>query len=171
MKDIKGYEGLYSADESGNIWSHRQRKFLKPWLIGHGYEMVMFYKDKAPRKFLTHRLIALMFVPNPENLREVNHIDGERRNNRPENLEWVTSKENKRHAIALGLYANLGKNPARGEKNVMSKLTESQVIEIFRRHQNWETARALAREFGVSDTLVRAISDRRIWKHVLDKIS
>lgn len=114
MRDIEGYEGLYAACEDGKIWAYPKgnwgERFLKPWLIGHGYESVMLYKDKKPSKFLVHRLIALTFVPNPDNLPEVNHKNAERLDNRPENLEWVSSKENKQHAIALGLYKNLGQN-------------------------------------------------------------
>lgn len=116
MKDIPGYEGLYAATKDGRIWAHKKKtsdgrtvheRFLKPWLIGHGYEMVMLYKDSKPTKFLTHRLVALTYIRNPRNLREVNHKDANRLNNRPENLEWCTSKENKRHAWALGLYENV----------------------------------------------------------------
>lgn len=116
MKNIKEYDGKYRACKSGQIFSTgniRRKKggYLKPWLIGNGYEMVMLYKDNKPKKFLVHRLMAQTFIPNPNDLPEVNHIDGNRLNNRPENLEWVTSKQNKQHAHKLGLYANLGKKP------------------------------------------------------------
>ena len=166
MKDIIGYEGLYSACEDGQILGHRQGKFLKPWLIGHGYEMVMLYKDKKPRKFLTHRLIALTFVPNSQSAKEVNHKNANIRDNRPENLEWVSSKQNKQHAIALGLYKNLGKNTPKGSLNNRSKLTEQQVIEIRKRIEDGETQRGLGREYGVSGTLIRFIHLRRTWKHI-----
>lgn len=166
MRDIHGFEGLYAVCDTGNIWGHRQSKYLKPWLIGHGYEMVMLYKDKKPSKYLVHRLIAQVFIPNPENLREVNHKNANRRDNRPENLEWVSSKENKRHAIALGLYKNLGKNTPKGSNHPCSKLTEEQVVQIRSRVARGEFKRALAREYGVSDSLVRAIVTGRTWKHV-----
>lgn len=153
MKEIKGYEGLYSADESGNIWSHRQRKFLKPWIIGHGYEMVMLYKDTTPKKFLTHRLIALTFVPNPENLREVNHKDGERRNNRPENLEWVTSKENKAHAWKAGLYTH-------------RKLTDEDIREIKRLSKTGMYQKEIGLRFGIKQGYVSGIVIGKYWGHI-----
>src|SRR4051794_24589432 len=103
MKDIKGFEGLYAADNIGKIWGYRQRKYLKPWLIGHGYETVSLYREpRKNEKFLVHRLIAQTFIPNPDNLREVNHKDSNRLNNQLKNLEWVSSKENKRHAWKAG---------------------------------------------------------------------
>lgn len=175
MKDIKGYEGLYAATEEGKIWAYRKKtsdgrtvkeRFLKTWLIGHGYETVMLYKDGVSAKFLVHRLVAQTFIPNPDNLREVNHLDANKLNNRADNLEWVSSKENKRHAIALGLYENLGRNTPKGSKHPSSKLTETQVREIKKRISNGEFKRALGREYGVSDTLIRYICRGSTWKHI-----
>lgn len=167
MKNIKEFEGLYSACKNGKIWGHRQKKFLKPWLIGHGYEAVSLYrKPRKNEKFLVHRLIAQTFIPNPNNLREVNHKNSNRLDNRPQNLEWVTSKENKQHAIRLGLYKNLGKNPARGSKQGLSKLSEKQVIEIRTLRKKGISGKKIAKDFGVSDTSIYLIANRITWKHI-----
>lgn len=171
MQYIPGYEGLYSACHDGRIYAESSNKrpkgcYLRPWLIGNGYEMVMLYKDKKPSKYLVHRLIALTFIPNPKKLKEVNHKNANRLDNRSENLEWVSSKENKRHAIALGLYDNLGKNTPKGSKHPSSKLTDKQVITIRKRVANGEYKRTIAREYGVSDTLIRVICRRETWKHI-----
>jgi hypothetical protein len=165
MKDIKGFEGLYAADESGKIWGYRQKKFLKTWLIGHGYQTVSLYRiPRKNEKFLVHRLIALTFIPNPNCLREVNHKDANRLNNKPENLEWVSSKQNKQHAIKLGLYDNLGKNTPKGSKNPRAKLNEN-IIKIIRKRK--ESSRKLAPEYGVSYHLIDMIRARKVWRHVV----
>ncbi len=100
MKPIPGYEGLYSADEQGNIYSHRYTttNILKPLERVHGYLGVIFSIDAVRKNIAIHRLIALTFIPNPENKQEVNHKNGIKTDNRAENLEWCTRSENLKHA-------------------------------------------------------------------------
>jgi hypothetical protein len=170
--EIEGYEGKYFACDDGQIWAAPSRKrpegcYLRPWLIGRGYKMVILYKEKKPSKYLVHRLIAQCFnVPGTGS--EVNHIDGDRTNNNVTNLEWVTSKENKQHAIRLGLYDNLGKNPALGECSGKSKLTNDQVKQIRKRYSTTDvTKAALAREFVVTEANIRNIVNNVTWRHLL----
>ena len=101
---IPGYEGAYSASDNGRIFSHHKNDFLleakhKDVLYFH----VSLWKMNQGRSFYVHRLIAEAFVSNPGNLPEVNHKNGMRGDNLPSNLEWVTSQENKIHAIETGL--------------------------------------------------------------------
>lgn len=116
-KDIKNYEGLYQVSDLGNVRSldHYASngkknilylgKNLKGTLDGKKqYLQVTLSKNDINKKALIHRLVAEAFIPNEDNKREVNHINGIKTDNRLNNLEWVTSKENKRHAINLGLY-------------------------------------------------------------------
>ena len=117
-KPIEGYESLYEVSNLGTIRSVDhfgsngvstilyKGKPLKPFLDGRGYYVqVTLCKGKHHKqKVLVHRLVAKAFVPNPNNLPEVNHKDGNKLNNEASNLEWVTSKQNKDHAYALGLY-------------------------------------------------------------------
>lgn len=95
-KPILEYEGLYEISDDGKVWSCISHKYLKPKL-NKGYEQVNLYKEKVCKSFSVHRLVALAFIPNPENKREINHIDENKLNNSVENLEWVTSKENANH--------------------------------------------------------------------------
>ena len=97
-KDIKGYEGLYQVSNMGRIWSIQKQKYLKPQ-IKHAYENVNLYsKNHKMRTERVHRLVALMFCDKSVGCTVVNHINGNKRDNRAENLEWVTVSENTKHA-------------------------------------------------------------------------
>lgn len=87
---VKGYEGLYEIDTDGNIYSLGKNKVLKPWIINSGYMEVYLYKGGVKHVRTIHRLVAEHFIPNPDNLPEVNHIDENRKNNSAGNLEWCT---------------------------------------------------------------------------------
>lgn len=78
----------------------RKGKVLKPWNTTSGYSVVQL---TGGRRYAVHRLIAETFIPNPENKPYVNHIDGNKQNNRVDNLEWVTPAENNYHAKEIGL--------------------------------------------------------------------
>ena len=97
QKDIPGFEGLYAVTDDGRVWSYRRKIFLKPGLDRYGYQIVNLYKDKKGKTTLVHQLVAKVFVPNPENKPQCNHINEIKTDNRAENLEWVTAKENINH--------------------------------------------------------------------------
>jgi hypothetical protein len=103
-KAIPGFEGRYEVSDQGRVLSKRTNRFLKPNIMNHGYACVHLYLGgKQTRAVKTiHQLVALAFIPNPHTCREVNHKNFLRRDNRVENLEWVTRKENVAHALAAG---------------------------------------------------------------------
>lgn len=100
-KDIKGYEGLYQASNFGNIRLLNNNKHLKQGILSKGYLRVTLSK----KSFLSHRIIATTFIPNPDNKKCVNHIDGNKLNNNVNNLEWCTHSENMQHAWDNGLHS------------------------------------------------------------------
>lgn len=103
-------EKYYTISEEGKIFSKRTGKQLKYWLSPNkiGYPTVMLYLDNKKIKVAIHRLVALKYLDNPDNLPQVNHKDGNKLNNNVENLEWCTAKENTEHLMNVLGY-NMGR--------------------------------------------------------------
>lgn len=128
-KDIQGYEGLYQVSNLGRVKSlgrfidrlvygnyWQEEKILKPNKTKYGYLIVELRKNKKPKSFLVHRLVAITFIPNSENKPEVDHINADKTNNSVNNLRWVTAKENVRNP--LNMMHLIGKNhPMFGKKH------------------------------------------------------
>jgi len=94
-KDIEGYEGLYQVSNLGRVRSfHGDSEKIMKQTLQKGYLRITLLKNKKQKRFLSHRLVAQAFIPNPENKPQVNHIDEDKTNNRVDNLNWMTSKEN-----------------------------------------------------------------------------
>ena len=105
MTDVIGYEGLYSVTQDGQVWAYQNRlhkgKFLKPSLK-KGYPFVCLCKDSKIVQKTVHRLVAEAYLPNPDNLPQVNHKDSNKENNNLSNLEWCTASQNKKHSWDAG---------------------------------------------------------------------
>ena len=106
-KDIEGYEGLYKVSNLGRVKSLNYRhtckeEILSPHKAGDTgkYLKVGLWKNGNYEQMLIHRLVAIAFIPNPKNKPEVDHIDGNKHNNRVSNLRWVTSIENKNNGVS-----------------------------------------------------------------------
>ena len=112
-KDVKGYEGIYRISNLGRIKSLKRFNVPQDRLLNQvslnnkGYHTVMLSANGSPKRFLIHRLIAISFIPNPNNKPYINHIDGNPLNNSISNLEWCTQKENMVHASLTGLLNNV----------------------------------------------------------------
>jgi len=127
MKEIEGFPG-YFACENGRIFSKvgtRIGRYLNISLSNRGYAQVILCGNKTEKRFSVHRLIAMAYIPNPENKPQVNHIDGVKINNKPENLEWCTQSENMRHAYRTGL-----QKPSDIQKSAVSKYMKTRVGEL-----------------------------------------
>ena len=167
-KHLRDYPG-YGVDTEGNVWSF---KYNKPRILSpgwkkknHGYKTVLL-TDKTGKKtnFLIHRLVALHFIPNPENKPEVNHIGKDENgiitklDNRACSLEWATRPENIRHGFINGLI----KTP-KGEKAHNCTLTNEQVLFIFN-HKG--SPRQLCRDLKMPYSKIASIRNGVSWNHV-----
>ncbi len=168
-KDIAGYEGIYQVSDAGRVRSvarvnsqgaklkGKPRKLIKDH---NGYCVVGLTRDAVMRYHKVHRIVAAAFIPNPDNLPQVNHTEGNKADNRACKLEWCTNQENIDHSLALGL-----RDPM-GESNSRAKLSELDVVDI-RWLKGWGmTISALAREYQVTRTNIRHIVTGRTWSHV-----
>jgi len=104
-KDIKGYEGYYQVSNTGKVKSFhgKNERILSHRINRSGYCQVALSLQNNLKYFVIHRLVALTFIPNPNNKKEVNHKDGNKTNNNIYNLEWATRSENLLHSYDIGL--------------------------------------------------------------------
>lgn len=151
-KDIPGYEGFYQVSNKGRVKSLLNNgRILSTPINTSGYPNVNLCKDGERRIWRVHRLVAIAFL-GASNL-QVNHINGVKRDNRVENLEWVSQSENGRHAHRTGL--NKG---VRGSNHPMAKLTDQQVTEIRIKYKPFKyTLSMLSKEYGVDDSIISGI--------------
>ena len=105
---VPGYNDRYLVSNRGRILSLNSGAEMAQYVQKNGYAAVKLRTHNVKRTFLVHRLVASAFVPNPNGLAEVNHIDGDKLNNSAENLEWVTHSQNMKHSIEVGLYDPVG---------------------------------------------------------------
>lgn len=165
-KDIKGFENLYQVSNFGRIKSYDKivyvesnnqyvnfiakkkykSKIKKLKILPTNYIQVTLTKDNKNYYKYVHRLVAEAFIPNPNNLLEVNHKDSNRKNNCVDNLEWCSSKENKIHSI---LYGN--------RKPILLKYEE----EIYQKLIKGKTVKELAEEYNVSTMPIMNIKRKR----------
>lgn len=135
-------------------------RHLSPYTTKAGYLEVAAMKGGKRVKESVHRLVAFAFVPGYADGLTVNHIDGQKPNNRPENLEWVSLARNTQHQWETGL-VNL-----RGERQPSAKLTSKRVIYIRRLLAQGIPAHTLAVVAGVSSSTIAFIRDGKLWPEV-----
>ena len=172
-KDISGYEGLYRVSNLGRVKSLRRyvpckngvrvvrERVLRPSVHRDGYLKIELRKNAIGEHPMIHRLVALAFIPNPDNKTQVNHIDGIKRNNSVDNLEWCDQSENQLHAYKNGL-----QKPLKGEQVKTSKLTEENIYQIFELSKQGVEQYNLAERFNVNQSTISRILNGKRWAHV-----
>ena len=167
-REIKNYPN-YRISPDGKIFSKQRKRFLKPEKGPWGHGRVTFYKfddrkSKSPRggkRFLVHRLVAELFIPNPNGLSCVLHNDSNALNNSFKNLRWGTQLDNMGDRKKLGRYI-----AKRGEEHYRAKLNQFQVKRILLMLKLKTSRKKIASMFHVSIDTVGDILYKRSWAHI-----
>lgn len=151
-RNVKGYENLYEVSDDGRIRNSKTKRHLKPYGYnelskggsGNRYYKVKLYSNggKTSKTFVVHRIVATAYCGNDNNMPEVNHIDGNRANNKASNLEWVSRTDNLKHAVAHGLI----------DITTMTDVTKKRVLQLDKDGKTireWESLSAAGRELGL----------------------
>lgn len=164
-KKIENAADGYFVSNFGRIKSSLSRFNSSYWILKQqkqkfGYLRVTFLKKKSSANFV-HRVVATAFLDNPYNKPDVNHKNGNKEDNRVENLEWCTESENIRHAISTGL-----KIMHKGEKHNLAKLTNLDVLNIKKELFNKTNQYELAKKYNVTQTCISNINRGITWSHL-----
>ena len=169
-KDVKGYEGLYLVSDEGEVYSLPRivnngrgtyvtgGRLLKPGKRAQYYSFVILSDGENIEHKSLHRLVAEAFIPNPNDYPEVNHIDENKTNNRPENLEWCDHKYNNNYGSKA--------TSNRGQKNSQNKFSEDMIKEIKRLYKHGDPefgTMGLSKKFGISAPHISAIIHGKRW--------
>lgn len=161
IKQIPGKR--YYADKNGNIYNNNGG-LVKPFEVA-GYMCVDLPNEGcAHGRMLVHRAVCSAFIPNIENKPQVNHKDGNKHNNKLDNLEWATRSENQKHRFTV-----LG-HSFKGEKNNSSKLKDSDIINIVELYKSGESQKDICKKFDVGLSSICNILNGKTWTHVTYKI-
>jgi len=157
---VIGWESWYEVSNIGQVRRARAGpstsagRILSTGISSKGYPQISLYADDRRQTFKVHHLVAAAFIGICPSGKEINHRDGDKFNNNPSNLEYVTHGENVAHAVTHGL-------TARGKNHGSVKLTKEDVLLV--RDRTDESPLAAARRLGVTDQTIRDIRSRRTW--------
>jgi hypothetical protein len=175
-KDIEGYEGLYQVSNIGRVKSlkryvqnHSGASYLVPERIKkasekkerdkkQGYMSISLYKNNKGKSFYVHRLVAEAFVENPDNKETVNHINGDKHDNRAYNLEWCSYAENNAHAVKTGLNDSSHRRNRKGSMSVAQYDENMNLIAVY------PSMREAERQTGI-DCRSISLGIRKSWKY------
>ena len=158
LPEIKDY---YTVTSEGEFFSDNSGKMKTRNRAGTEYQIINFMKQDGKKKtYRAHRLVLMAFNPinNMENL-EVNHINGDKTDNRLENLEWCTPSENQKHAFKIGL-----QKARRGEESNFSKLSENDIKSIFDLREQGLLQKEIADIVGCTRSNISYILNHKTWQ-------
>lgn len=160
MTPIPGFPA-YTIDQNCNVKNINSGRLLKQEKTRNGYMRVTLCVGGTTKRFLSHRLVAGVFLPNPHGLPCINHKDGDKQNNDVMNLEWCTISHNNQHAID-----ELGKQAPFGINHYNAKLTDEDVRSIRAARQAGESCRSIGRRYELSHQHVSAMTYGKGRAHV-----
>lgn len=149
----------YEISNTGLVRNTSTKEVLKPKKHSAGYLCINLYKSgEKPKTRLIHRLVAAAFLPNPEDLPQINHLDGDKHNNYLENLEWCSRSSNVNHAYFSGATGVMGFHGR-------SSITLATIVQIRMKYATGAyTQQQLADEYGIGRSTVSAITLKKTWK-------
>lgn len=156
---IHGYENLYQVSNLGRIksllrYNRKNDKILKTISNWSGYQRVTLCKNKKHKIFSVHRLVAISFIY-PYHGETVNHKNGNKKDNHVNNLEWLTSSENMKHAFSVGLNHY-------GEKHGKSKITTKIASEI--KKNIFLPTKILCKKYKITHSIIYGIRNGKTWR-------
>lgn len=157
---IEGQETHYEVSHRGSVYNTESEKMLTQTINNSGYPTVTLRLPDGSRSFLVHRLVAFAFIPNdvPER-NQVNHINGDKEDNRVSNLEWVTDQENKLHGLRTGLYRV-------GEDHGRAVNKDEDIHEVCRLLSAGYKPKEIAGMTNVGLEMIKHIKNGDNWLHI-----
>ena len=164
-KDIEGYKGHYQISNYGNVRSLKKDAFLMKGGYLKGYKIISLWKNGTGKMFRVHRLVALAFIPNPENKPCIDHIDGDRANNHADNLRWVTYLENNNNPITKKRLSENNAKNMQGKEGALHP--NSKPVKMIKNGVCLKIYQSihLAKKDGFNDTLIIRCCKGRMKKH------
>lgn len=156
---IQIFDGLFIS-RNGDLFSERSNKVLKPTIGSSGYYEYSTKVNGKKTKLYQHRLVATAYIPNPYGYKVVNHKDGNKLNNEPDNLEWCTDKQNSEHAWQTGLINN------RGSKMTRARWTDTQVQLLRSYHKQGHTLTELCKANNCPESTMSLMLNRKTYRDV-----
>ena len=152
LKRIRGYEN-YFISHNGDVWNDRTGRYINPTPDAHGYIRVNLSKSCIRKTHRIHKLVAIAFISNPNNLPEINHKNGIKEDNNLLNLEWCTHEENQKHGFETGLISNDYK-----------RKIDNAGVKVIR--ERGVSVKGYAKYFNVSETTIGDIQRGKTYKNV-----
>lgn len=177
-KDIEGYEGLYKISNSGkilklpytildkesNIRNYKGGSTPTP-INSSGYKKCILRKEGIAKNYYLHRLMAIAFIPNPNNYPVINHKDGNKLNCNLSNLEWCTHSDNDKHSLNMGLRSTSAYNKIKVGEN-SRRFSDEDVCEIFDMFESGMSKQEISEKFGCYSSVICNIINGKTYKAV-----
>lgn len=160
-KDVKGYEGLYQVSNLGRVKSLKsgKEKIMVGGFTLSGYHCVTLLKNKTQKTRTTHRMVAESFIENNFSYSCVNHKNGIKGDNRVENIEWCSHKQNSNHAVKFGFIKS-------GEKSYMCKTKEETIKKIFVLKNQGFSRKEILNALNISIHIYKDVISGKTWKNL-----